>query len=117
MAEEIKGASMVVPRAIMASLALNGMLGFGIMMAINFTLGDVEGALHTPTGFPFMEIFRQATNSTHGAAFMASVITIMQMSATVGVLASASRMLWSFCRDRGVPWWRFLSKVRVSDRR
>lgn len=42
---------------------------------------------------------------------MVSFVLIMQFCATVSVQTSASRMLWSFRRDMGVPGWRTLRKV------
>ena len=61
-----------------------------------------------------MEIFLDATGSIAGATIMASVITVMQISADVGIFASASRMCWSFARDRGLPGWKFLSCVSTA---
>ncbi|WEW55541.1 hypothetical protein PRK78_000972 [Emydomyces testavorans] len=111
MSEEIQRPSVIVPRSIMLTLVINGSLGFAMIIAVLFCTADLDAALHTPIGFPFMEIFLQATHSTAGAATMASIITALAMCANVGFLASASRMLWSFARDRGVPGWRILSKV------
>ena len=113
MCEEIKNASTIVPRSIMMSVAINGTLGFTMMIAIFYCIGDVNAALNTATDYPFMEIFVQATDSVAAAAILASLITIMQMCAVVANLASASRMHWSFCRDRAVPGWMFFSKVRM----
>ena len=62
-------------------------------------------------GVSFMEIFMQATGSVAGATIMAFVITIMQLFANVGSLASRSRMSCSFARDRGLPDYKTLSKV------
>jgi amino acid transporter len=58
-----------------------------------------------------MFIFKQATNSTAAATVMATIIMILGACATVGMLASTSRVFWSFARDRGLPFWRTLSKV------
>ena len=111
MSEEIKNAAVTVPRSVLATVLINGSLGFGMIMATLFSLDDVEAALESPTEFPFMEIFFQATQSIAGAAVMASIITVMQLCTAVAVLASASRMSWSFARDRGLPAWKTLSKV------
>ena len=72
---------------------------------------NISAVLDTDTGYPFMEIFLQATNSTAGAATMASIITVLGLCSAVGLLASASRMSWSFARDRGLPGWRLLQRV------
>ena len=113
MSEEIQNASIVVPRSIMLSIVLNGTLGFGMVLATLFCLDmtNISAVLDTNTGYPFMEIFLQATNSTAGAATMASIIAVLGLCSAVGLLASASRMSWSFARDRGLPGWRLLQRV------
>ena len=52
MSEEIKNASTVVPHALVASIALNGIMGFAMLIAILFCIGDIDNALSTATGFP-----------------------------------------------------------------
>lgn len=111
MSEEIENASVIVPRAIMSSIAINGALAFGMLIVTLYSLTDVQGALDSPTGFPFMEIFLHSTGSVAGAAIMASILVVMQYACNVGLLASASRMCWSFARDRGLPGWRFIQYV------
>lgn len=107
---------MVVPRSIVLSIMINGSLGFSMIIAVLFCMGNIEDALQTPTGFPFIQIFLQATKSVSGAAAMASIIAALAVSATVGLLASTSRMFWSFARDRGIPGWRTIETVSPSVR-
>lgn len=114
MSEEIQNAALVVPRSIMISIFLNGALGFVVLLVTLFSLNDVDKALNTPTGYPYMQVFLDSTGSVAGATTMASIITIMAFSANIGILATASRMCWSFCRDRGLPGWQFLQHVRSS---
>lgn len=97
----------------MLTILLNGMMGFAMVIAVLFCIGDVDGILATNTGYPFMEIFLQATHSVTGSAVMAALITILAICATVGLLASTSRMLWSFARDKGIPGWQRLSLVLI----
>ena len=42
---------------------------------------------------------------------MASLLVALLWCAVIGFLATASRMTWSFARDRGVPFHRFISLV------
>ena len=114
MSEEIQDASVVVPRAIMFTIVINGSLAFGMLIATLFSLNDVQGALNTPTGYPYMEILLRSTHSVAGATILASILVVMQYFANVGLLASASRMCWSFARDRGLPGWNWLQHVSVS---
>lgn len=113
MSEEIQDASVVVPRAIMFTIFINGSLAFGMLIATLFSLNDVKAALNTPTDYPYMEILLKSTGSVAGATILASILVVMQFFANVGLLASASRMCWSFARDRGLPGWNFLQHVSI----
>jgi choline transport protein len=114
MCEEIKNPCMNVPRAMLAGIFINGLLGFGILLAALFCAGDLNAASESPTGFPFMYIFAQATGSISGATAMASIVTLIGFMGTVGNVAAASRQLWAFSRDRGVPGWQTLGKVSLN---
>lgn len=113
MAEEIADAAKVIPRALMLSVAINGCLGFGILVAMMFCAGpDLGGSLGEKTGYPFMGIFLEATKSVPGSLAMSAIVIVIYICAMMGLLAAASRQLWSFSRDRGVPGWQLLSQVR-----
>lgn len=114
MTEETVNPSVVVPQSILLSLAINGTCGFAMVIAMVFCMGNFDEAIASPPGmlgFPYMYIFQQATGSTAGATVMSAIITILGASATVGMLASTSRVFWSFSRDRGLPFWPTLSTV------
>lgn len=72
MAEEIENASIIIPRSMVASVLVNGTLGFAMLIALLFGLGDIDKVLDTSTGYPFIAIFAQATNSNAGATAMVS---------------------------------------------
>ena len=112
MSEEIQNAALVVPRAIMAGLMINGSLGFAIILTVLFRAGDIEASITENSLYLFIAIFEHAINSTAGAAVMASLIFCLGTSGCVGLLASTSRILWAFSRDRGLPGWRTWTKVR-----
>lgn len=112
MAEEIKNAAVVIPQAILFSAGINGALGFSMLIALLFCIGDPsQVSTKTSLGFPFIQVFLDATKSIPGTAIMASIVLVLAISSTVGVLASSSRMFWSFARDRGLPLWKKISKV------
>lgn len=112
MSEEINNAAIVVPRAMVFSIGLNGLLGIGMLIATLFSLGDIETILSAP--FPFMAIFEQAVANTGGASAMAAIITVLMICALIGFVASGSRMTWAFARDQGLPGWRYISMVSIS---
>jgi hypothetical protein len=114
MAEEIHNAAVVLPRALMLTVLINGILGFGMLIAVLFCMGNIEDAVNSPTGYPFIEIFFQATGSITGTVLMTTILLIIAMFGIMGILAGASRQVWSFARDRAVPGWRLWIKVRTS---
>lgn len=115
MSEEIANAAMDVPRSIVCSIIINGSLGFGMLIAVIFCMGNPDDALaaQTTIGFPFIEIFLQATGSVGGSTGMAAILVALAFSTTIGFLATASRMIWSFARDKGLPFSSTLSKVSI----
>ncbi|KAK5625192.1 hypothetical protein RRF57_000908 [Xylaria bambusicola] len=105
MSEEIQSASTVVPKALIYTLLLNGTLAFALLIGFLFSISDLEAATKASATmfYPFLHVFKTAVKSTAGAAAMASIIFVLAVASTIGSYAAASRMLWSFARDRGVP--------------
>jgi choline transport protein len=44
---------------------------------------------------------------------MTSLILILMAAAAIGIMATASRLLWSFARDGGVPFSNYISRVSI----
>ena len=110
--EEVKNASVVVPRSMVLSMVINGALAFGILVATLFSLVDIEKIISTPPiEFPFMAVFTQAAGSKTKGSGLVAVIVFMFVWATITSFASASRVTWSFARDRGLPFSDFLGRV------
>ena len=93
------------------AIAINGTLGLAITIAILFCMGNIDDALASPTGFPFIEIFYSSTSSVGGATAMTSIIVFLSVIATVNSLLSASRQMWAFARDNALPFSHILSRV------
>ena len=114
--EEIKDASRVTPKAIMSAICLNGCLGFIVVVTYCFALGDITELLTPATGYPFIQVFYNVTQSYTGATLLTSVLIVTITSACISNLATASRQLWSFSRDRGMPFSSTLAYVRHHNR-
>lgn len=112
-AEEVQDAATVVPWCMVTTIILNGMLGLGTVIVFLFCIGDMQQALNSDTGYDFIEVFYNATQSKAGTTIMTSILLSLAMFATFGLLASASRQTWAFARDRGLPGSGALSKVNV----
>jgi len=95
----------------MGSVILNVSLVFIMIVTICFTLGDATDILATPTGYPFIQVFFNATQSYAGTNIMTAIIIVMLSACAVSEVAAASRQVWSFARDSGLPGHSWLSKV------
>ena len=95
----------------MGSVIVNITLVFVVIVTICFTLGDATTVLETPTGYPFIQVFYNATQSYAGTNVMTAIIVIMLAACAVSEVAAASRQIWSFARDGGLPGHSWLSRV------
>lgn len=77
-----------------------------------YNLGDLEAVLNTPTGYPFIQVFYNATGSKGGATAMTLILTLSAMANAMTNMATASRQLWAFARDGGVPFHSWFAKVQ-----
>lgn len=111
MAEELRDASKTLPRVIVSTTVLNGALGFVMLITFVYNLGDLETVLATPTGYPFIQVFYDATGSKGGATAMTLVLTLSAVANAMTNMATASRQLWSFARDGGLPFHRWFATV------
>ncbi|KAI9367357.1 amino acid/polyamine transporter I [Aspergillus egyptiacus] len=111
MCEEIKDASLTLPKAMMSAVAVNAILGFTMIITLCFTIGDVNHILSSPTGFPFIQLFYDTTRSYAATNAMTAILVITLTASTVTEVATASRQLWSFARDKGLPFSSFFAYV------
>lgn len=111
LAEELPHASRNVPIAMIGSVTVNGILGIGYCTMLLFSTGGLDVLLSTPTGFPFMQIFLDATRSAAGATAMSLIITLTAVAATVAGITSTSRTTWAFARDKAIPFDRYFAHV------
>ncbi|KAL8824834.1 MAG: hypothetical protein Q9191_004789 [Dirinaria sp. TL-2023a] len=113
MSEEIKDASDTLPRAITWAVVLNAILGFIMVLTLCFCLGDVNAIMETDTLFPFIQIFYNTTKSYGATDVMVTILIVTLTSSAISEVATASRQLWSFARDNGLPFSATLSYVSL----
>ena len=111
MSEEVQYAALTVPRSILISLLINGSIGLAMLVAVLFSIQDLDGLVDQALQYPFIAILLESTKSTVGTALIIAILVFNQIGLNIGNVAAASRMLWSFARDRGVPGWRIISRV------
>ncbi|KAI5457651.1 amino acid/polyamine transporter I [Mariannaea sp. PMI_226] len=111
LAEELPHASRNVPLAMVGSVVVNGVMGFVYCIILLYSTGSLETLLATPTGFPFVQIFLDATKSQAGATVMSLVSILIATAATVAGVTSTSRTFWAFARDKATPAHEYFSHV------
>ena len=111
LAEEIQDASGTLPKAIMWAVALNAVLGYVAVLTLCFTVDDMSSIITSPTGYPFIQHCYNITRSYAGTNVMVSIVIIALVAAVISEVATASRQIWSFARDDGLPFSSFLKRV------
>ncbi|KAI4152647.1 MAG: hypothetical protein LQ340_002786 [Diploschistes diacapsis] len=110
MSEEIRRASINVPRSMVFSTFFNGMMALALIIAFLFSAGTISED-EAEAIFPYIPILARVMGSNTGAAILISLIIVLQFCACLTTTATASRMLWAFARDRGLPGWQQLIKI------
>jgi hypothetical protein len=113
MSEEVRHASLTVPRVLVGSAFLNAVLAFLMVITLIFCIGDESSVINTATGEPFIQLFFDSTRSLAATNTLSAVLIVMMTCGVVNGSAAASRQLWSFARDKGLPGSSWLS---VTDR-
>ncbi|OKL59910.1 hypothetical protein UA08_04916 [Talaromyces atroroseus] len=111
MSEEVRNPARVVPQIIVQSIIINGTMAFSFLLILLFFLSNVEAVLNTPTGFPSIQIFYEATKSVKAATAMQCAILVVGLMSSIGVVASVSRLTWAFARDGGLPFSKFFAHI------
>ncbi|KAH8636257.1 amino acid transporter [Alternaria alternata] len=112
LAEEVKDAAWVSPRAMVATSVVNYSLAFIMTVTVFSTLGDdITVLLSTPLGQPWIQILLNATESLVATNIMTVVVCLLLLFCSVNQVTAASRQLWSFARDQGLPCSAWLSYV------
>lgn len=93
------------------SLIINGLLGFGFLIGLLFSVTDIEGALNSPTKSPVVEILYQALQSKPATTAVVSLFVVVFVCIEMGMVASTSRLTWAFARDNGLPFSKYFAHV------
>jgi len=111
MAEELRNAGKTLPRVMISTSIVNGALGFIMLVTFCYTLGDLDSVLSTPTGYPFIQVFYNATGSKGGATAMSCILVLSAIANAMTNMATASRQLFAFARDKGLPFHTWFATV------
>ncbi|KAK3632986.1 hypothetical protein LTR56_016034 [Elasticomyces elasticus] len=114
LAEEVHNPKVVIPRAMIGTILISGLLGFGMIIALLFSMGDPAALLESPVslaGYSFIQIYYNAVQSLPATNAMTAVSLVVVIMANFGLQAGCSRTVWAFARDKGLPVSSYLEHV------
>ncbi|KAF7948988.1 hypothetical protein EAE96_008166 [Botrytis aclada] len=106
--EEVEDASINVPRAMWWSYILNVFLGIITLITMLFCIGPLDAAIASPA--PYLSLFLNTGSKPMATALMI-ILLILVFSGNITALATTSRELWAFSRDKGFPCSLWISKM------
>ena len=101
MSEEVRKAKHAVPRALFWTIALNGVMAYGMVLALLFVSGSITVVLES--SFPVMAILQNLTGSAKATTALISGLFIVSYCVGLASIASVSRLTWAWARDGGLP--------------
>lgn len=110
MSEEIRDAGITVPRTMFWSYTLNGVLGVVMLVTYLFCITDLNSALNDPSAYPFLWVFQNSLNLA-GVNVLCVIVLVMVFAGTISFNMSTSRQTWSFARDNGLPFSKWIAHV------
>lgn len=110
MAEEVRNASVSIPRVMMATWVFNYITIFIALVTIAYHMPDIDLALADATEFPVIYVLRQ-TMSLAWLNVVLVVILLLLILGNLSYLASVTRDLFAFARDQGLPFSGWIGKV------
>lgn len=96
----------------MWTLIINGTTGFIMVVTFAFCLPDNLVTATPAYFFTYIDVFYNSTQNKAAASIMTALITILCLCSTISAVATSSRQMFAFARDRGLPFSGFLCRVR-----
>ena len=87
MSEEMKNAARDMPRAMFGSVVVSGTLTLPYIIALLFSIGNIDDLLSSRTGSPITQLFVNVTGSNSGGIALNCIITFIATIATAGIVS------------------------------
>jgi amino acid transporter len=114
LAEEIPKPSRNIPKAVLAQMAVGFITGILYMIAIFYSIQDLESVQNSSYKFPLAEIYHQATGSRGGALGLLIIAFLPTLVTACGCYITAGRTLWTISRDRATPFPSWLGHINTT---
>jgi choline transport protein len=105
-----------IPKAILAQFIIGFFTALFYMIAIFYSINDLDDVLTSRYLFPLTEIYHQSTGSNGGALGLLLLAFIPSTIAVLGCYLTASRMFWTLARDNATPFSGFFATINQKQR-
>ncbi|KAK8009143.1 Choline transport protein [Apiospora marii] len=110
MIEEIPHPRVNVPKVMWLSVVSGAVTGFIFCVVCLFCVQSLEDILAPMSSLPFIDLLWRSVG-VDGACVLLALFIFNGFGQGTSIVTSASRLTWSFARDGGLPWSRYLSVV------
>ncbi|ODV79709.1 amino acid transporter [Suhomyces tanzawaensis NRRL Y-17324] len=111
LAEETEKPRTDIPKAIMGTVTIGFLTSFTYAIAMFFCIRNLEDIYNSGTGMPILDIYYQALGNKTGAICLGSLIFLTACGCTISCHTWQTRLCWSFARDNGLPFSKYLAIV------
>lgn len=111
LAEETLKPRTDITKAILSTVTIGFVTAFTYSIAMFFCIKDLEEIVNSSTGMPILDIFYQALNNKAGAICLGVLIFMTACGCTISSHTWQTRLCWSFARDNGLPFSKYLAVV------
>jgi amino acid transporter len=113
MCEEVREPATQVPKAMVATVALNTIAGLVFLIPLVFVLPDQAMLAALLSGQPTPVIIRDAVGSPGGAIGLLIPLLVLGLLCGIGCTTAASRATWAFSRDGAIPGYKMWKVVNT----
>lgn len=111
MAEEALEPERKIPIAIMGTVAIGFITSFTYVIAMFFSVSDIQELFNTNTGVPIIDIYYQALRNKSGTIWLMVMFLFTAFGCNMSGQTWMARLCWSFCRDNGLPGSKYWSVI------
>ncbi|CAK9440378.1 uncharacterized protein LODBEIA_P44780 [Lodderomyces beijingensis] len=111
LSEETSQPERDIPKAVLSTVAIGFATAFTYSIAMFFCINNLDGIVNSTTGMPILDIYYQALKNKIGATCLGALVFLTASGCTVACQTWQARLCWSFARDNGLPFSKYLSII------